>query len=84
MNEAEKQDMFDLMANTDGPLMEFYVERSMETVDRDGLGRTISQEALEALDFQMITWVGTRIMRSGAEKGVMPQGVKVTVTVEFP
>ena len=84
MTPEERRDLFDALLKLDGETMDFVVERSMETVNRDGLDVTISPEAMEALDFQMITWVGTRILRSGEEHGLMPQGVKVTVTVEFP
>jgi hypothetical protein len=84
MTPEEKAELFDALLKLDGPTMDFVVERSLETVNRDGLDVTISRDALEALHFQMITWVGTRLLRSGEEKGLMPQGMKVTVTVEFP
>lgn len=84
MTPEERRDLFDILLKTEGPTMDFVVERSMETIDRDGLDVTISPEAVEALDFQMLSWVSTRILRSGEEHGVMPQGIRVTVAVEFP
>ena len=83
MTPEDRVQIYQEMVVMPGPTMDLVVSRSMETIDRDGLGVTISQEALEQLSAEMTTWVGTRILRQGEETGIMPQSLKVTLTVSF-
>lgn len=67
--------------NIDGPAMDFIVQRDIHAQDRDGLGAGISQQAMEDLNQQVMTFIGTRMMRFQVERGVMPQNLKVELVV---
>lgn len=45
-------------------------------------GRSFSQEAIEELHADMVSWVGTRIMRRWERTQEPPTYLKVVVTVE--
>lgn len=83
MTPGEHARLIDHMATLPGGDHEFVVQREIEAQDRDGLGAGISAEAMRTLDQQMITWVGTRMLRFEKERGVMPQSVRVVVSVEM-
>jgi hypothetical protein len=70
------------MMEMEGATHEFDVERTPETILRDGIDTSFSAVAMTALVEAMGTWVGTRILRVHDARGIMPQRVKVTVTVE--
>lgn len=72
---------YDRMLSTPGRRMIFDVNRDADATDRDGLGATLSQAAMETLGRSMVTWVGTRILRAHEETGLMPQRVEVEVSV---
>lgn len=65
------------MMDIDGPTITLEVMR--ETIQP---GRSFSPEAMDALTFRMIAWVGTRLMRQWDATGVPPTVVRVTVTVD--
>lgn len=73
----------DQMMQMEGHEIEFVVERTLPALFRDGPQATFSEAAMEALNWQMSAWVGSRIMREHARIGVMPQEMIVTVSVQL-
>lgn len=76
------EQMYEKMMKIDGPNMEFVIGRGIEAQDRDGLSKTISQEAFDTLMQQIRVWIGTRVMRYDDQSGVMPQTVTVNISVD--
>lgn len=58
------------------------VSRPWTVTDRDGLGRTLSKEALDDLAWLMAAWVDTRLIRTMNDTGLGPQNVRVTLDVQ--
>lgn len=79
----DQEKLLNAMLTMDGGEHEFIVQRNVEAQDRDGLGAGMSPEAMQMLHQSMITWVGTRMIRFEQERGVMPQNVKVSISVEM-
>lgn len=61
----------------DGPSIDFVVERNEITE-----GKSFSADAMDAVNQQMILWVGSRIMRAWEQRNEPPSYLKVTVTAE--
>lgn len=80
---SAEEDVLDSMLAMPGAEHEFVMQRAIEAQARDGIGVGMSPEAMEALQFSMTAWVGTRLLRFNKERGAMPQTVKVVVTVEM-
>ena len=66
-----------------GQEIEFVVERDMETQARDGSNVTISTDALDQLQTQFMTFVGTRLMQFHLETGFGAQRLSVEVKVSM-
>jgi hypothetical protein len=65
------------MARLDGPTLELVVERAHIEA-----GRSFSSEAMDELNLDMATWVGTRITRRWERTHEPPTRVSVTITVD--
>jgi hypothetical protein len=65
------------MAQLDGPTLELVVERGHIEA-----GRTFSAEAMDTLNDDMATWVGTRITRRWERTQEPPTRLRVTITVD--
>jgi hypothetical protein len=50
---------------------------------REGLDVSFSEDAIQDLYMQVMTWVGTRILRFHQESGVMPQTAQIRLTVDL-
>jgi hypothetical protein len=80
--DREYSQMYTDMAATAGKTISVQWERTAEAQARDGLDTTISEQAMRDLNQQMLTWVGTRMIRYQEQTGLAVQNVKVTLTVE--
>jgi hypothetical protein len=67
---------FSFMA-IDGPSMDFVVER--EALEP---GKSFSKDAMDAVNQEMILWVGSRVMRAWQQRNEPPSYLKITVTAE--
>lgn len=81
MNDDQLIALFSEFMESDSPDAEFRIERPIEAQARDGLDRTFSMESLDTLSTQMITWVGTRMMKYEEATGLSPQNVSVVISV---
>lgn len=82
---ADPEDVarFNAMMAMGGSSIDLVIEREITAQDRDGLEAGPSAEAMTNLNNEMITWVGTRIMRYYGTTGLMPQVVTVTLDVKM-
>lgn len=72
-----QQERFDRMRQAPGPTMERILERGH--LER---GRSFSQEALDELNDDMATWVGTRLLDRWDRTQEPPTRLRVVLTVE--
>jgi hypothetical protein len=82
VNEDQKQAMFDDFMEQPSTGAEFWITRTIEAQNRDGLDRTFSTESLDMLFTQMNQWAGSRMLLHQKNTGLAPQRVRVIVTVE--
>lgn len=68
---------YDKFLDMDGTGLDMEVTRT-----RDDPGVSFSSEAMNQLDLQMMTWVGTRIMRRWMATNEPPTVVRVSIEVE--
>ena len=80
--DREYAQMYTDMAATAGKTIRVKLERTPEAQARDGLDATFSEQMMRDLNQQMLTWVGTRMIRYHEHTGLAVQNVKVTLTVE--
>ena len=69
--------LYETMMQIDGPELELRVERTR--IDPDA---SFSREAMDRLNVELATWVGTRIMRRWQATGDPPTALVVTIKVE--
>lgn len=77
---VDRQEVYDELKRTVGATYNFEVERTAKAIVRDGLGKTFSAVAMDELQWQMVAWVGTRLVRA-MDAGAVPLKVAVTITV---
>ena len=71
-----REELYDAFLEMDGSYIELVVERT-----RDQHGRSFSVEAMEGLNDQVITWIGTRIMRRWNATNEPPTLLRVELRV---
>lgn len=80
--DREYSQMYADMLATVGKSLSVELIRTPEAQARDGLDATFSEQMMRDLNQQMLTWVGTRMIRYHEHTGLAVQNVKVTLTVE--
>lgn len=72
---------FDALCLQEGPGIMLEAVRGDEAVLRDGIGRTLSADAMEALLLNIKGWIGSRMVRSMDFFDHVPLQVSVVVMV---
>jgi hypothetical protein len=82
MSERQGERMYEKWLAIEGSEAAFELTRPLETIGEQGLGVTVSAEAMRFLINNINMFIGTRVMRHWQETALMPQRVVVTVRVE--
>lgn len=61
----------------------FVLDRPLQTIGEQGLGVTVSEDALAFLMNQLMVFIGTRSLRHWERTALMPQHIQVYVKVEL-
>lgn len=78
----QREKLYEYMMKMPEMEMGFDLGRPLEVIGRDGLGVTMSMDAVEFIHDQMLMFVMTRLMRRWNETALAPQRIIVTVKVE--
>jgi hypothetical protein len=74
---------FDAFSDIEGSTLKIALDRDVEAQASEGLGMSFSEGAMQDLHMQLMTWVGTRMLRFAEDNGVMPQTMTVKLNVDL-
>lgn len=71
------------MLTAEGNTVVFMAVKTLEQQAKDGLDETFDIAIVEDMSVAFIQWIGTRIIRYEESNGLMPQSMRVTITVDL-
>lgn len=71
------------MLTAGGNTVVFMAAKTLQQQAKDGLDETFDIAIVEDMSVAFIQWIGTRIIRYEGSHGLMPQSMRVTITVDL-
>jgi hypothetical protein len=73
---------YEEMLESDGDSIALVIQRPIEAQAKYGLDTTFSADVLDEIAVAVTTWVGTRVVRYHDAHGLMPQTIRIALTVQ--